>query len=200
MRLRLGALQTRVKRLILTRTRIAGSHRLAALADGFASDRDLADAFVASHSVPADPVAAQLGQRAMEDPTIVATFRQEWGPDKPLPEQYLTYLRRPGSRPTWASRYAGACPRQMTSAGTCLPAPSWPYRHPGGHWHGIPFGVASAVRRNHWLDHLVRGVSLLGVSSPVFWLGLVAMYIIYFRLGRLDLGMPEPTHLPGRPF
>src|SRR5882762_11769221 len=49
-------------------------------------------AFVVSHSVPADPVAAHLGQRAMEDPTIVAAFRQQWGLDRPLPEQYLTYL------------------------------------------------------------------------------------------------------------
>ena len=50
-------------------------------------------AFVVSHSVPADPVAAHLGQRSMEDPAIVAAFRQQWGLDKPLPEQYLTYLR-----------------------------------------------------------------------------------------------------------
>src|SRR6266508_5357920 len=49
-------------------------------------------AFVVSHAVPADPVAAHLGQRAMEDKTIVAAFRQQWGLDKPLPEQYLTYL------------------------------------------------------------------------------------------------------------
>src|SRR5437764_519106 len=50
-------------------------------------------AFVVSHSVPADPVAAHLGQRSMEDPAIVAAFRQQWGLDKPLPEQYLTYVR-----------------------------------------------------------------------------------------------------------
>jgi peptide/nickel transport system permease protein len=68
---------------------------------------------------------------------------------------------------------------------------------------GIPFGVISAVRRNQWLDHVVRGLSLLGVSSPVFWLGLVALYVFYFRLGwlpgpgRLDVGMPEPTHITG---
>src|ERR1044071_9109917 len=49
-------------------------------------------AFLVSHSVPADPVAAHLGQRAMEDKTIVAAFRQQWGLDKSLPEQYLTYL------------------------------------------------------------------------------------------------------------
>src|SRR3979411_1331517 len=50
-------------------------------------------AFVVSHSVPADPVAAHLGQRSMEDPAIVAAFRAQWGLDKPLPEQYLMYLR-----------------------------------------------------------------------------------------------------------
>jgi peptide/nickel transport system permease protein len=68
---------------------------------------------------------------------------------------------------------------------------------------GIPFGVVSAVNRNRWIDHIVRGVSLLGVSSPVFWLGLIALYVFYFRLGwlpgpgRLDVGMPEPSHLTG---
>src|SRR5437763_8087875 len=53
-------------------------------------------AFVVSHSVPADPVAAHLGQRSMEDPVIVQAFRAQWGLDRPLPEQYLTYLRNLG--------------------------------------------------------------------------------------------------------
>src|SRR5437588_9171310 len=49
--------------------------------------------FIVSHTVPADPVGANLGQRSMEDPTIVAAFRAQWGLDRPLPEQYLTYVR-----------------------------------------------------------------------------------------------------------
>src|ERR1041385_8952061 len=48
--------------------------------------------FVVSHTLPANPVGANLGQRSMEDPQIVAAFRAQWGLDKPLPEQYLTYL------------------------------------------------------------------------------------------------------------
>ncbi|MGI9145630.1 MAG: ABC transporter permease [Chloroflexota bacterium] len=160
-------------------------------------------AFVVSHSVPADPVAAHLGQRSMEDPVIVAAFRAQWGLDKPLPEQYLTYLRNlvqgnlgmsirthmPVSDDL--SRYLPAS-AELAIVATVV-----------GIALGIPFGVASAVRRNHWLDHVVRGVSLLGVSSPVFWLGLIALYVFYFRLGwfsgpgRLDIGLPEPTHLTG---
>jgi peptide/nickel transport system permease protein len=160
-------------------------------------------AFVVSHSVPADPVAAHLGQRAMEDPTIVAAFRQQWGLDRPLPEQYLTYLKNMAQGNLGTSirthmpvaedlgRYLPASAElalMATFVGVVL---------------GIPFGVVSAVRRNHWVDHVLRGVSLLGFSSPVFWLGLIGLYVFYFRLGwlpgpgRLDVGMPEPQRMTG---
>ncbi len=160
-------------------------------------------AFVVSHSVPADPVAAHLGQRAMEDKTIVAAFRQQWGLDKPLPEQYLTYLGNLARGDMGASirthmpvaedlgRYLPAS-AELAIVATLV-----------GVFLGVPFGVLSAVRRNQWVDHVLRGVSLLGVSSPVFWLGLIALYVLYFRLGwlpgpgRLDVGMPEPTRLTG---
>jgi peptide/nickel transport system permease protein len=160
-------------------------------------------AFVVSHSVPADPVAAHLGQRSMEDPVIVAAFRAQWGLDKPLPEQYLTYLRNLVQGNLGVSirthmpvtedlgRYLPAS-AELAIIATLV-----------GILVGIPFGIVSAVRRNQWVDHLIRGVSLLGVSSPVFWLGLVGLYVFYFRLGwlpgpgRLDVGMPEPSHLTG---
>src|SRR3954452_13068433 len=160
-------------------------------------------AFVVSHSVPADPVAAHLGQRAMEDKVIVAAFRAQWGLDKPLPEQYLTYLRNLVQGNMGASirthmpvaedlaRYLPAS-AELALAATFV-----------GVVLGIPFGVVSAVRRNQPIDHLLRAISLLGVSSPVFWLGLIALYIFYFRLGwlpgpgRLDVGMPEPQHITG---
>jgi peptide/nickel transport system permease protein len=160
-------------------------------------------AFVVSHSVPADPVAAHLGQRSMEDPVVVAAFRAQWGLDKPLPEQYLTYLRNLVQGNLGVSirthmpvtedlgRYLPAS-AELAIIATLV-----------GILVGIPFGIVSAVRRNQWVDHLIRGVSLLGVSSPVFWLGLVGLYVFYFRLGwlpgpgRLDVGMPEPSHLTG---
>ena len=139
--------------------------------------------FIVSHTLPADPVGANLGQRSMEDPAIVAAFRAQWGLDRPLPEQYLAYVRNLVQGNLGVSirthmpvtddlgRYLPASAELAISAtlvGTFL---------------GIPFGVVSAVRRDHWIDHVVRGVSLLGVSSPVFWLGLIALYIFYFRLG-----------------
>jgi peptide/nickel transport system permease protein len=160
-------------------------------------------AFIVSHSVPADPVAAHLGQRAMEDKVIVAAFRQQWGLDKPLPEQYLTYLANlvQGNLGTSIRTHAPVgedLARFLPASAELALAATFV-----GVVCGIPFGVVSAVRRNQWMDHVLRGVSLLGVSSPVFWLGLIALYIFYFRLGwlpgpgRLDVGMQEPTHVTG---
>lgn len=60
---------------------------------------------------------------------------------------------------------------------------------------GVPFGIISAIRRDKFIDHVVRIISLIGVSTPVFWLALISLYIFYFRLGwlpgpgRLDAGM-----------
>ena len=48
--------------------------------------------FVLTNLVPGDTVAANLGQQAAADPTIVAAYRAHYGLDKPLPVQYLTYL------------------------------------------------------------------------------------------------------------
>src|SRR3954470_24280538 len=48
--------------------------------------------FLIATAVPADPLTANLGQRAMSDPTIVAAFKAEWGLDQPKTTQYFTYL------------------------------------------------------------------------------------------------------------
>jgi peptide/nickel transport system permease protein len=68
---------------------------------------------------------------------------------------------------------------------------------------GLVFGLLSALRRNHFLDHIVRVVSLLGVSVPVFWLALLALQIFYASLGwaagpgRLDVGIEPPPQITG---
>ena len=49
-------------------------------------------AFVVTHLVPGDPVAANLGQSAIGDPAAVAAFRHQYGLDQPVPVQYLRYL------------------------------------------------------------------------------------------------------------
>jgi peptide/nickel transport system permease protein len=139
--------------------------------------------FVLSHAVPSDPIAANLGDQAAADPAIVAAFKHRWGLDRPLPEQYLVYLRNllhgdmgvsiTTHQPvlTDLSQHLPAT-IELAAAAMLLSL-----------LLGIPLGIFSAVRRDSMVDQIGRGVSLLGVSMPVFWLGLVALFVFYARLG-----------------
>ncbi|HYN90097.1 MAG TPA: ABC transporter permease [Ardenticatenaceae bacterium] len=160
-------------------------------------------AFVLAHAVPSDPVNAALGQSAVADPEIVAAFRAKWGLDKPAHVQYLTYLgnllrgdlgrsiasRRPVSEDV--RRYLPAT-IELATASTVLAV-----------LIGVPLGIISAVRRNTWLDQVSRVFSLIGVSAPVFWLALLALFVFYARLrwlpgpGRLDVGLEPPARITG---
>ncbi|MCB0042677.1 MAG: ABC transporter permease [Caldilinea sp.] len=160
-------------------------------------------AFIISNAVPADPVTANLGQKAMSDPKIVAAFRAEWGLDRPVAEQYVVYIRNLvtgdlgrsiKSRRPVAEDLASYLPATIELATTAILI---------GVTVGMALGLLSALRRNSWLDHSARIVSLFGVSTPVFWLALVALYIVYAQLGwaagpgRLDVGLEPPPHVTG---
>jgi peptide/nickel transport system permease protein len=152
-------------------------------------------AFVISHSVPGDPVAAHLSQKAMEDPVIVATFREQWGLDKPLWQQYLIYLANlvRGDMGTSIRTHRPVFDdlRQFLPASAELAVGATLF----GLVVGIPFGIVSAIKQDRLIDHIVRIISLIGVSTPVFWLALISLYVFYFQLGwlpgpgRLDPGM-----------
>lgn len=159
--------------------------------------------FVVSNALPGDPVAANLGQRSMDDPVIVAAFREEWGLDKPLHEQYFVFLgnllngnlgRSIKTRDPVAVDLGRYFPASIELA---IAAVLYSIVV------GVPLGVISAVKRNHWPDNVARILSLLGVSAPVFWLALIGLYIFYLRLGwlpgpgRLDTGMAEPLRVTG---
>src|SRR5262249_13045665 len=68
---------------------------------------------------------------------------------------------------------------------------------------GVPLGILSAVRRDRLVDQLTRVAALVGVSMPVFWLGLVALLVFYARLGwapapgRLSATMSPPPLVTG---
>lgn len=160
-------------------------------------------AFVLARAVPGDPITANLGQKAMSDPAIVAAFRAEWGLDKSGPEQYTIYLtkllqgdlgRSIKSRRPVVEDLRAYLPATIELATASIVV---------GVATGIVFGVLSAVRRNSLLDQFVRFLSLIGVSVPVFWLALIMLFVFYARLrwaagpGRLDAGMKPPPFLTG---
>lgn len=155
--------------------------------------------FVISHVIPADPVLAILGGNAPAEK--VDALRRELGLDKPLHQQFVAYIwgavrgdlgrsLRTG-RPVWHDiwQYFPATV-ELTFSAIFLAIIL-----------GIPLGVISAIRRNQVHDHTTRVFSIVGVSMPVFWTGLVLLLLFYYRLGwlpgpgRLDLAVLPP---PGR--
>lgn len=53
----------------------------------------------------------------------------------------------------------------------------------------VPLGVVSAVRSGSWIDNIARVIAVLGISMPIFWMGLVLSYIFFFKLHLA----PSPT-------
>jgi len=160
-------------------------------------------AFTISHAVPGNPIAANLGQKAMSDPKIVAAFEKEWGLDKPVAQQYLIYLgklvqgdmgRSIKSRRAVIEDLRAFLPATIELATAAVLF---------GLLTGMALGILSALWRNSWVDHVARLISLLGVSIPVFWLALLALFVLYSRLGwfpgpgRIDIGMQVPNRITG---
>src|SRR3954467_11347335 len=159
--------------------------------------------FVLTNLVPGDTVAANLGQQAAEDPAIVAAYRAHYGLDRPLPEQYLTYLTnllhgdlgesQQTHRPVVADLSA-AVPATLEIAIGAIVLSSV---------LGVGLGVLAAVRRGRLTDGALRLVSLIGVSVPTFWLAVVAFYVFSFRLdiapgsGRLSPAITAPPDVTG---
>ena len=160
-------------------------------------------AFVVSHVVPGDPAAVNLGQYAMSDPKIVAAFRHQWGLDKPAPVQFLFYLgqllhgnmgiSQQTHRPV-AQDLAEYLPAtaELAIAAIVISIAA-----------GIPLGIISAVYHNRLPDHLSRLLALMGVSVPVFWLGLIGLDVLYVHFsllpgpGRLDESLAPPHTITG---
>ncbi|MGC9529054.1 MAG: ABC transporter permease [Candidatus Bipolaricaulaceae bacterium] len=139
--------------------------------------------FFISHIVPGDAAQMIAGPRATAE--IIARIRQEYGLDRPLHVQYGLYLsqvlrgdlgrsiltRRPVARDILDYFPATF---ELTTAALLIAVVV-----------GIPLGMVSAVYRNRTVDHVSRAFSVVGVSMPIFWLGLLLMLVFYMKLGVL---------------
>lgn len=159
--------------------------------------------FIVSHAVPSDPIVSNLGQQASQRPEIVAAFKARWGLDRPLHEQYLSFVsnllhgdlgtsintRR--SISTDVSQFLPATIELSTAAILFAIV------------IGLPLGVLAAIHRDSAIDHLARFCSLVGVSLPIFWFAVIMLVIFYGALqiavgpGRLGPQVPPPPPVTG---
>ena len=159
--------------------------------------------FALTQLVPSNAVTANLGEQAAGDPQAVAAFKHKYGLDRPLPVRYALYLEHVAQGDLGESavtheavthdlRIFIPATAELALAAVFLAT-----------IFGVPFGVYAAMRRNRPADHLLRVVSLGGISMPTFWIALVALYVGFYRLGwfpgsdRLDPGTLPPPHRTG---
>ena len=152
--------------------------------------------FLLLHVLPGDPVLSMVGERY--DADTLARLRAEMHLDDPLPERYVRYL---GSlvrldlgtsyvtgAPVWNSiRERFPLTLRLAAAAMAIAVV-----------FGVGIGVLAAWRRGSPLDYLLVGGSVIGVSMPVFWLGVLLIYLFSMRLGWLPasgFGNGNPLYL-----
>jgi peptide/nickel transport system permease protein len=147
--------------------------------------------FFIGRILPIDPVISIVGDRASEE--LYNRVFIELGLDKPLWQQFYEYVLKllrgdfglsfSTSRPVIDDllRFFPAT-LELATLGLVV-----------GVVLGVPMGVAAAYWHEKWPDHLIRVVGLIGYSVPIFWLGLVGLFVFYYLLdwvagpGQLDV-------------
>ena len=132
--------------------------------------------------VPGDPVLLMLGERGA-DPKIYMEMKSSLGLDRPVFEQYYSYMENAltgdfgksivSKRPV-TSEFFARFPATL-ELGICAMLFAIIL--------GIPAGVIAATKRNTPIDYILMGTSLVGFSMPIFWWGLILIIIFSVGLG-----------------
>jgi len=145
--------------------------------------------FLFLRMIPGDPALALAGEHASE--ANVERVREEFGLNKPLHQQYFPYMskvlrgalgrsilsKRPISDEIRV-RFPATIELSICALAVALVV-------------GVPAGMISATRRNSIFDNVAMVGSLLGISMPIFWLGLMLNWLFAVQLGWL----PSVTRL-----
>lgn len=143
--------------------------------------------------IPGDPCTAQLGEKATE--AICARFNADKGLDKPIPVQFGIYIRDVLQGDLGTSI-------RFNRPVTQLVAERLPVTLELGFFAlllacavGVPLGIIAALRRNSAVDVATMVGSNIGVSMPVFWLGLMLAYVFALLLKDTPFQLPPSGRL-----
>ena len=152
--------------------------------------------FTLNRLIPGDPCRAVLGERATDE--ICDAYMARFGLDQPIPIQFLYYVRN------IAEGDLGTSLRFSRSVNDLL-AERLPVTIELAFCAlifavlaGIPMGIISAYRRNSSVDVATMIFANIGVSMPVFWLGLMLAFLFGVILKDTPLALPPSGRLtPG---
>ena len=142
--------------------------------------------FSLSHIIPADPARLLAGPRASAE--VVAKVRHDNGLDRPLWQQYASYmsglLRLDFGISFSSFRPVAQDLSEYFPATAELTLYSLLFAIVGG----VGIGIIAAVSQDSWADQISRFLAVNGISMPVFWLGLLAQLLLYQKLGWFPFG------------
>ena len=158
--------------------------------------------FLLTRALPGDPAAYFAGPAATKE--AVEEVRVKLGLDKSLPEQFVRYVRYLARGDLGTSLTTGQ--PVVSEIRTRLPA-SAELTLLGlivSMGVAVPLGILAATRPGSLIDHTCRVVATAGVSLPVFFTGLILVYVFYYLLGwapaplgRLDIFFSAPPQVTG---
>lgn len=156
----------------------------------------LAIVFVLSRVIPVDPAVLAAGENS--SPEQVQQVRERFGFDKPLPVQFVNYLRDIAQGNLGVSLFTQQ--PIIDDLKSRLPATLeltiFAVLIAG--LIGIPLGVFCGLHRNSWIDHVLRVVTVSGLAVASFWLAMQFQFLFSMKLGWLPLsgrieGFPPET-------
>jgi len=137
--------------------------------------------FLMLQLVPGDPAEIFLGEH-QSSPELLEQVRHDMGLDRPLHIQYLSYVWNAlrgdlgnslfNNQPV-AGQILDALPSTLELSLTSMAISTL---------LGVSLGILAALKHNTWVDSLSMGLALVGVSMPVFWLGLLMIFFFSVRL------------------
>jgi peptide/nickel transport system permease protein len=139
--------------------------------------------FLLMKLIPGDPAIVLLGPEA--SPSDIASFREELGLNKPLLVQFATYVgnilkgdlgRSMIYRQDVLSLILERLPTTLTLSLCALSLAIA---------LGVPLGIFSAIRHNSFWDFFITVLALIGVSAPIFWVGMILIVVFVLHLGWL---------------
>jgi peptide/nickel transport system permease protein len=152
--------------------------------------------FALGRWIPGDPCRAILGEKATD--VVCDEFIHRHGLDKPVPVQFAIYIKELSQGDFGRSfRFSKPVNDLLVERLPITVELSFSALFVSM-IIGIPLGIISAVRHNSWVDVLTMFWANIGVSMPVFWLGLMLAYVFALALKDTPLQLPPSGRLsPG---
>jgi peptide/nickel transport system permease protein len=142
-----------------------------------------------------DPAVLRAGRDA--SPETIAQVRHQLRLDDPVYVQFWTYLKGVVLHFDLGYSYYSSAP-VSTLLWDRLPATVSLALGAAVLWLAVatPIGIVSALRRRTWVDRVLMGGALVAISAPVYWVGLLALYLFADDIGRFPLLPGAGSYVP----